>query len=490
MQTRSRLQDKLTQARACLAGGYPGEAARHCQGVLEIEPANVAALAILAESARRMGDFETAVPPLQALARLTPEQAGVLRSLGSALARLQRDAEAIDAYEKCIALDNNNGEALRGLGNAFARSGRRKRASELMQRVIALNPRDTAAHYQLTTLITAEPDDPRVNQLKSLYSDADFSAREHSRLAFALARILDQQGNFDEAFEWFRTANSLRRQEGDFDAGADEAWIERAMTTFNAHFLARHASSGIASSKPVFIVGLPRSGSTLLEQVLASHAEVHGAGELMLLPATLAGLSSWLPPGEQLPEAVAKIEPGAWLELGRDYLAKLDLLAPAASRIVDKQLFNYTLVGFIRLILPEARILHTSRHPMATCWSCYATAFRNDRGFTHDLGDLGRTWRLYRKIMDHWHALLPDQLLEVRYEDMLDDLEGTVRKVLRFLDLPWDDACLEFHKTERTVATASKTQVRQPLYAGSREHWRNYEAHLEPLRSAMQAPQK
>lgn len=480
------LAKQLSQARASLQSGDPAATMQLCRSALETEPDNGAALAMLAEAARLAEDFETAVEALEKLARLAPEQPGVFMSLGRALMHLQRNAEALHALETCVTLDENNAEALRSIGTICAREGDTERAINAMRKAITLNKRDTATQYQLTTLLRAAPEDPRAAELEALYASNGFSDRERSRLAFSIARIRDQQGAFDDAFEWFQSANVLRLKDSDLGSEADENWIQSAIDTFSSDLFAQHPATDFPEAQAVLIVGLPRSGSTLLEQVLASHPDVHGAGELMLLPDTLGGLGEWLGPGDILPQAAGKVGEDAWSTLGERYTEKLRSLAPQAQRIVDKQLFNYTLVGFARLMLPGARILHTSRHPMATCWSCYATAFRNHRGFTSDLATLGNTWRLYKRIMDHWHSTLPDYLFEVRYEDMLDDLEGTTRKALDFLGLPWNDKCLEFYKVRRTVMTASKTQVRQPIYTGSRDHWRNYEAHLGPLRAAMQ----
>lgn len=475
----------LVRARQLLESGQYRETGRTCRQILESDADNVPALALLAQAGKLGSEPETALFALERLATLVPGQATVFQSLGETRAWLEDNEGAIAAFERCLELDPNNAKALRGLGNALAREGQTEAAAELMRRALRIDPRDTAAHYQLTTLSRATRPDPRLATLKELFDEPEFSDRERSRLAFSIARILDQQAQFDEAFEWFARANELRRMEQPFDPVAEAEWIERAIQTFDEKLLTRHARAGHPDAAPVFIVGMPRSGSSLLEQVLASHSAVHGAGELMLLPDTLQQISGHPDHGTPLPEGAALLEGHAWRALGASYCEQLKLLAPAAARIVDKQLFNYTLVGFIALMLPNARILHANRHPMATCWSCYSTAFRQDRGFTNDLDDLGQTWRLYRRLMDHWQSLLPDRVLEVRYEDLLDDLEGEGRRVLTFLGLEWESACLEFYKTPRTVNTASKSQVRQPLYASSREHWRNYERHLEPLRRAL-----
>ncbi len=476
----------LARARQLLEGGNPAEAAAACHGVLEADVDNVAALAMLAQAGKLDDDLAVANFALCRLAELVPDQPEVFQALGETRAQLEDTPGAITAFERCLELDPDNAKALRGLGNARAREGQSELAADLMRRALRINPRDTAAHYQLTTLSRATGDDPRLEPLQALFAETGFSNRERSRLAFAIARILDQQARYDDAFRWFSRANELRRKEQPFDVAAEAAWIKRAIATFDADLLAERTLGGHPDPTPVFIVGMPRSGSSLLEQVLASHSQVHGGGELMLLPDTLRQLSAYLEPGTPLPEGAAQLPAHAWQDLGETYCEQLRNLAPAATRIVDKQLFNYTLVGFIARMLPNARILHASRHPMATCWSCFATAFRQDRGFTNDFGDLGETWQLYRRLMDHWQALLPDQVLEIRYENLLDDLEGSTRRVLDFLELEWEPACLEFYKTRRTVNTASKTQVRQPLYSASRDHWRHYEGHLEALRQAME----
>lgn len=431
------------------------------------------------------GEFETARELLQKAMAAEPDNPACHLVLGRCLAALHQERAAIRAVEQGLLLDPANTRAHRYLAELLARTGDTAAASKRLHEVLALDPKNAAAYYRLSELQPAARDDPRIPRIEQLLAAATHGPRDRSRLAFALAKLLDQSGQYGKAFKWFVEGNRLRHEQGGFDLKREADYVARARRFFSAELFTSRPDSGCQSDLPVFVVGMPRSGSTLVEQILSSHPEVTGIGESMLLPQVVAGLPGWMPAGSVMPDAVAEIAPEAWSELGQKYLQSITALAPGAGRIVDKQLFNYTLVGLIRLMLPGAKIIHCTRDPMATCWSCYATAFGNDRGFTWSLTDLGNNYRLYAQLMAHWHQVIPGGLLEVNYEQLVVDFENQVRRLLDFLDLPWSENCREFYKTDRSVKTSSKAQVRQPLYSSSLQHWKNYLEYLGPLEQAL-----
>ncbi len=287
-------------------------------------------------------------------------------------------------------------------------------------------------------------------------------------------------GDGERAFAHLDRGNSLQRSRISFDLDAHLTAPEAMAAAFDASTVQRLAGGGHGSDRPVFVIGMPRSGTTLVEQILASHPKVHGAGELQLL----GQLAGRLPrAGEGLIEALTPDELG---RLGAEYDGRLQALASGAARIVDKMPGNFLFAGLIRLMLPNARIIHCVRDPLDTCLSCYATRFTTANPFAYDQRELALHYRAYARLMQHWRTVLPaDGFTEVRYEDVVADLEGETRRLLAFCGLDWDDRCLEFHQTRREVRTASSSQVRRPLYSSSVRRAQAVAGHLGPLIEAL-----
>ncbi len=479
---------EIERARGLLQAGRLEEAEPLVERLLQSVPDEPAVQHLLGLVHYRRGRLEDAVAALRRTVELAPREPRYRLDLGSCAAAAGDEDEAIEQYERVAELAPDNTDCLMRLAIVHGDAGRMDACIEAYERAIARDPTAGGAHYGLAMAKRFEADDPHIRQLTGLLERDDLAPLNEATIAFALGIALDQLDRVDEAMACYHRGNRIKRTLNPFDLAAERANTERIIHSFPASLFEGREATGDPSEKPVFVVGMPRSGTTLLEQILDSHPRVHGAGEINDLWRTVNGIGRWLPAGASLPEAVGQVDPAAWGELGARYVARLARYSETADRVIDKLPFNYTMLGMIRLMLPNARIVHCVRDPRDTCVSCYLTSFGNDRGFTSDLAELGETYRLYWRLMRHWQAVLPGGLHEVRYEALIGDLEGETRRLLDFLGLEWAPECLEFHANRRPVATASMTQVRRPAYRTSIGRWRRYERHLGPLLEALGDP--
>jgi hypothetical protein len=309
------------------------------------------------------------------------------------------------------------------------------------------------------------------------------SLDERVGLHLALYKACADTGQDETAFSHLAAANMARRKAIPFDEQRANGRFQATRRVFDASLFARHAQAGSPSRLPIFVVGFPRSGTTMVEQILGSHPQVYGAGELTDISEVEGSLSR---PGFPFPESLADGTAPDFRLLGESFVMRLAALAPGAAHVVEKNLGNYRRLGLIHLILPQATIIHIRRDPMDTCFSCFENDFGDHLAFSYDLGELARRYVLYREMMAHWRHVLPQgRMLEIDYEAIVGDLEGSVRRLLAHCGLPWDERCLNFHQTRRAVFTQSQAQVRQPLYASSVGRWRRFERQLAPLAAAV-----
>jgi Sulfotransferase family len=312
---------------------------------------------------------------------------------------------------------------------------------------------------------------------------ADHQGDENAQrsLNYAAAKTFLDLEDADHAFAHLTAAKSSRR----IDRNREEARLKRLRSLYNPVFLKAREKLGVRDRTPIFIVGMPRSGTSLTEQIISNHPQVFGAGELSYLHQVANQLLYSMPTLDVYAGKVAGLTDRGAHELAGYYLAKVRGLSADAPRITDKMPHNFLHVGLIALLLPEARIIHCRRAPLDTCFSIYTNNFNERHPYAHDLSDLGWYYRQYEGLMAHWRTVVPDLLLDVQYEELVEDLEGQTRRILEFLGLPFDEACLDFQANRRSVATISRVQVRQPLYRTSMERWRPYEKHLGPLVEAL-----
>ena len=473
----------FTLANILQSRGRFQEAMAHYGKVLNIAPKNHAAHSNLGVVLQKLGRFDDAIALYRHALVLDPEFADAWYNLGTACLALDRNEDTIAHSEKALRLDPSRALAHNNIGIALQNLGRIEEAGHAYERAMQLAPRHGSTHLNLAYLRRFTPGDPRIAALEELAEDAaTLDADSRIAVQFALGRAFSDLGQHERSFHHLRDGNALKHAQLGYDETRMLGLFERIRTTFTPELMREKQGSGDPSEVPVFIVGMPRSGTTLLEQVLASHSKVHGAGEIEAFYQAIAKLG--YPNGGTVafPDMVPSLAPEALRELGASYVSMIRAAAPDAGRIVNKLPLNFKYVGLIHLALPNARILHIRRDPLDTCFSCFSLLFSGDQPFTYDQGELARYYRGYAALMEHWCSVLPPGvMMEVRYEDLVADLAGQAGAILAHCGLSWEDACLAFHQTYRSVTTASSVQVRKPVFHTSIGRWRPYERFLGPL---------
>jgi tetratricopeptide (TPR) repeat protein len=459
------------------------EAAGHYRKALALRPDYADAHNNLGSLLAALGSPADALAHYRQAIAIQPGLANAHGNLGSALAALDRNEEALAAYRRALALDPALAEAHAGIGAVYETLGQLQTARQELELAVALAPQRAQFHRSLAAVKRFAAGDPQLATMETLDRSAALAAEERIHLHFAMAKAYDDLGEPARAFHHLVKGNAGRRAEVDYNEAATLRAMERTAAIFTPELMQRHAGQGDASPVPVFIVGMPRSGSTLIEQILASHSGVFGAGEINAFSAAVTGLA---PAGGNLPgpfpEAVADMTAAQLHQIGSQYVDGLRVRAPTAARITDKTLGDFLLAGLIHLALPNARIIHARRDPVDSCLSSFSKLFAGAMAFTYDLAELGRYYRAYDVLMAHWRRVLPaGVMLEVGYEDLVADFEPQARRILAHCGLQWEEQCMRFHLTQRPVKTASATQVREPIYRSSIGRWRPFKAMLGPL---------
>ena len=463
------------------------EAIENCRKALALAPENAEAHLNLANSLGAMERPQEALAHYQKAAAIDPANAEAYARTAFMLFHLGRIGEAIAQCEQALAIEPDHGDALRNLGVALRALGRVDEAIGRFEEAIAAAPRDAAGlYYVLATSRRMSASDPHFAAMQYLAGRMkSLTAENQIGLHFALGKAFADVGDHQQSFQHLLQGNALKRQDFvDHDEAQLLARFARIEAVFSAKLFDDKKSLGNSSPVPVFIIGMPRSGTSLVEQILASHPGVFGAGERYELGDLAQALAG--PEGAEFPEAVAGMSGEALDALGTSYLDAIRPLAPAATRITDKMPGNFFHAGLIHLALPNARIIHTRRDPRDTAMSCFSTLFAMGHPHTYDLAELGRYIRAYETLMAHWRRVLPiGAMLDVQYETLVGNLETEAKRIVDYCGLEWDDACLSFHETKRPVRTASVIQVRQPIYGSSVGRWRPYEKELEPFLRAL-----
>jgi len=456
------------------------EAVASYRRALAIKPDYAEAHNNLGTALAELGKLDDAAASYRRALALKPNFPEAHNNLGIALRNLGQPAEAALCYQRALALNSDYAEAHNNLGIAFRHLGKLDEARRASARAIELAPGTARYYFNLIDVTRVAAGDRHLAALEALAHDKPLPPKDQTRLHFALAKAYSDRNEPERAFRHLLEGNALKRRETNYDEAAQLGQFNRIREVFTPELMRGKRDQGDPSAVPIFIVGMPRSGSTLVEQILASHPAVFGAGELMDFARLVARFGG--PGGVLYPEIVPALSDEQLRQLGTGYRKAIGAAAPRAKRITDKMPVNFLYAGLIHLALPNARIIHTRRDPLDTCFSCFFNLFGGDQPYAYDLRELARFYRAYEALMAHWRRVLPEgAMLDVQYEDVVADLEGQARRLISSCGLEWDDACLDFHKTERPVATVSTTQVRQPIYSSSIGRWRPFEKLLQPL---------
>ena len=402
---------------------------------------------------------------------------------GTTLMELGRPAEAAASFERALALKPGYGGARLGLARLASETGRFNEAEALFEAIRSEDPDNVGSLHGLAGVRKFKAGDPLFTAIADRLRFGRLTPEEREQLHYGFAKICNDAGRLDEAMAHFALSKQCRASR--FDLAAHGASLTRMKQLFTPAFFAERRGFGLADERPVFVIGMPRSGTTLTEQILSAHHAVQGFGELQDMAEVSKVLDGGLKAPERFAAAVLSLDAAASRQMAERYLAAFSGAEPGMLRFIDKRPHNYELLGLIALLFPQAHIVHCRRDAMDNCLSMYMQDFNPGHGYNRDLTTLGHYYRAYEDMMAHWRAALPLPLHDCIYEDTVADLEAAARAMVAFVGLPWDPACLEYHRQERHVRTPSQWQVRQPVYNSSVAAWRRYEAYLGPLKTAL-----
>jgi len=430
---------------------------------------------------RELDRFDDAVESARQVLRLAPESAESHMVFASAIGMAGAHEEAIKSYQQALSIAPDKAGAVCSMAHHQKTIGQQESAIESYRRAISIKPDHAEAYWSLANLKTFRFEDAEVDAMEMLLRDDDLSDESRGQVHNALGLEYEGRKDYSRAFENFRRCNQVRRDVESYDPVETESNYDRIIDLFDEDFIAQNTSVAESAVTPVLIVGLPRSGSTLIEQILASHSEVDGTHELGDLSRAVQSVRRNAAKRSRFPEALADLDADGWRQIGEEYLQRTEIFRGDAPFFVDKNPNNFVYAGVLRLALPNTIIIDARRHPLDSCFGAFKQLFASGQSFSYDMTELGEYYLQYRRLMDHWENVLPGFVLGVHYEEVVADLESQVRRILDFCGLSFETQCLRFHETERAVKTASSEQVRQPIYASSVNLWRNYEAHLDEL---------
>lgn len=452
---------------------------------LSLKPDYVAALVNRGNVLKAINRLEEAIASYDRAIALKPDNASAHNNRGGALRLMKRYDEALSSFDEALRLASNHASAHNNRGAVFQEIGDREQAISAYRSALSINPDFPDAHRNLTLLQNYSQDDPdHANRIEGSLGKPGHSESDKMQLHFALGKIYADCQRADDAFEHYAIANRIGARRAPYDARAHTALIDRLITTFSNGMFTNGDSRGDDSVKPVLIVGMPRSGTTLVEQIVSSHPKVAAGGELETIRELESAIDTSTTAETAYPESVTSLASGAISRFARQYLTALEGISGDAERITDKMPRNFLSLGLFRLMFPKGHIIHCRRNPLDTSLSIYFNFFPEGHPYSFDLASIAHYYAEYERIVEHWRATEGIDMFEVQYEDLVHDQEKTSRALIDHIGLEWDPRCIEFHKNKRPVSTASSEQVRRPMYATSVDRWKAYEAHLGPLLEA------
>ncbi len=406
-------------------------------------------------------------------------------TLGNVYTRLMRQPEALVAFEEAARLNPAEVRLPLSIGHIYKTLGQRAESEAAYKACLQIDPQFAEAYSSLADLKNYVFSDAEIRAMQALVKGDAGDDADQAQLHFALGRAFEHQKQYSKSFEHYAIGNARRRKMIRYDIASFENKTQRVRECFDAAFFAARAGAGLPDRAPIFVVGLPRSGSTLIEQILASHSQIEGTFELPNILTIVREFDHANPQHDAYPEEVRSVPFDQFAALGRRYLSETAPLRSGKAHFIDKMPNNFSQVGLIHAMLPGAIIIDARRHPMDSCFSTFKQYFAEGQSFSYDLEDLGRYYRCYLELMDHWDRVLPGKVLHLQYEELVREPETHIRRLLAHCGLAFEAACLSFHETKRPVRTASAEQVRQPMYSSGVGYWHNFEAELTPLRRAL-----
>jgi tetratricopeptide (TPR) repeat protein len=513
---------RLIEAAGALCDNKIAIAERLLRTHLKVAPTDVAAIRMLAEVGARLGRYGDAEKLLARVLELSPGFEAARHNYAIVLYRQQKAGEALAEIDRLMTRDARNphyrnlkaavlarigeyepsialyeqmlGEFPRehrlwmSYGHVLRTAGRQDESIAAYRRCVELAPSFGEAWWSLANLKTYRFEPAEVAAMRKALNSGDLKDDDRYHLHFSLGKALEDAGEYASSFAQYEQANALRRRSVNYNADETHAHTQRSRALYTRSFFAERAGAGAPDADPIFIVGLPRAGSTLIEQILSSHSQVEGTMELPDLALMARRLAEQKTKGDvsKYPETVGGLDPAALKAMGEEYLARTRIQRKTARPFfIDKMPNNFAHAALIHLILPNAKIIDARRHPMGNCFSAFKQHFARGQTFSYDLGELGRYYRDYVSLMAHLDEVLPGRVHRVFYERMVGDTENEIRRLLSYCGLPFEDSCLRFNETQRAVRTASSEQVRRPIFGDAVEQWRHYEEWLQPLRDAL-----
>ncbi len=466
------------------------DALRILGDALKFAPTNPQTLLITGKIQNRRNNHVAAEQAARAALSSEPNNAETLILLGQVLHETDRYEEALQVLEQAVKLAPDNPEGLNFYGVALKSVGRLDEARDYILKSLKINDSMYGAYANLNDLVdfSKGPGEDLFNRMDAIFeATSDKQAEQFLPLHFAYAKALEDRGEHAKALAHYIIGGKMKRAQLDYKEEDTFGFFDAIMGAFPKEAFAKRKYAGIDNERPVFIIGMPRSGSTLVEQILSSHPDVYGAGEVKYLSRALGQLRDRFPSLPKYPQMMGKITPAQLEIVAKNYLSALSTGAGDAKRITDKLLTNYFFVGLIHQLYPKAKFIHTARDPVDTCLSGFTKLFKDDMPHSYDLGELGRYYRKYRELMAYWEKVLPKGTIKtVVYEDVVANTEKEAKALIEFLGLEWNEKCLEFHKSDRPVKTASVAQVRKPIYKTAVKRWKKYGDGLKPLADAIE----
>jgi tetratricopeptide (TPR) repeat protein len=497
------------------------ESEKLCRQVLQKNPSHVDALRMLGLIAAGAGDLDDAEHLLRQALESAPDHVPVMFELGRVLKEMDRPEDAIEvyrellaqqpdnpkahyrlagvlapaamteesavAYRRCLELAPKHAAAWLGLGHMLKTLGQQEAGIAAYQHCLALEADSGEAYYSLANLKTYRFSEVEIKEMKRQVESEEVRESSEVNFLFALAKAYEDRQDFQQAWHYYDQGNTKQRMLVSYDPVQTETVNDELISFFDAEFFKATQGMGNPDPAPIFVLGLPRSGSTLVEQIIASHSQVEGTSELPYIGRLSKSLNRNRADGMKYPRLLSELEPRHFRNLGESYLLMAARYRMEGTpRFIDKMPNNFPSIGFIHSILPNAKIIDARRHPMDACLGNLRQLYAKGQTFSYDQCDIGEYYLQYQRMMDHWDQVLPGRVLRVHYEDTVGDLESQVRRILDYLELPWEDNCLNYHDTQRAVRTASSEQVRQPIYTSGVDFWRNYQPYLEELQEILQ----